>query len=294
LQVKLFLNRAIMLNISIVLYKHSTEEITQQIDFLKKSSVVKNIFLIDNSPSENKKLQNIEKVTYIFNNKNFGYGKAHNIAIRKTMDDKVEYHLVLNPDVEFADNILSIIEDYMSNNEDVGLLLPKILSPDGKLQYQCKLLPTPVDLLFRRFLPAKWIQKRQYRYEMRASGYNKIMVAPYLQGCFMFFRTKTLEATGLFDERFFMYPEDIDITRRIYRKYKTIYFPLATIIHRHERASYKSFKMLMIHIINIIKYFNKWGWFIDHERTIINREVEMRLANDCSTWNNSILSAEQN
>ena len=113
---------------------------------------------------------------------------------------------------------------------------------------------------------------------MKWADYEKTMDVPYLCGCFMVFRMAALKEVGLFDERFFMYPEDIDITRRIYSGgFRTVYYPEATVVHAHEAASYKSRKMLWIHIINMIKYFNKWGWVIDPERKRINREIIAKL-----------------
>ena len=94
---------------------------------------------------------------------------------------------------------------------------------------------------------------------MRDTGYNQIMDVPYLSGSFMLLRTSALKEVGLFDERFFMYPEDIDLTRRIGAKYRTIFYPEVSVIHHHEKASYKSVKLLIIHVWNIMKYFWKWG-----------------------------------
>jgi len=99
------------------------------------------------------------------------------------------------------------------------------------------------------------------------------MDIPYLSGCFMLFRVSALRTVGLFDERFFMYPEDIDITRRMHTEYRTVFYPAATIVHDHARESYKSKRALWIHITNLIKYFNKWGWIRDPERSRINRET---------------------
>ena len=96
------------------------------------------------------------------------------------------------------------------------------------------------------------------------------MNVPYLTGCFMFLRLSALEQVGLFDERYFMYPEDIDLTRRLHTRFLTLYYPYATVIHDHERASYKNLKMLMIHIVNLCRYFNKWGWIFDAERDRFN------------------------
>ena len=72
---------------------------------------------------------------------------------------------------------------------------------------------------------------------------------------------------------FFMYPEDIDLTRRIHKKYRTVFYPKVSIVHHHEQSSYKNRKMLWVHIVNLIRYFNKWGWFFDRERRAMNKEI---------------------
>ena len=94
----------------------------------------------------------------------------------------------------------------------------------------------------------------------------------------MFFRLAVVKKIGYFDERFFMYPEDIDISRRMFKVSQLIYFPQATIIHDHARASYRNLRMLLIHAIQMIKYFNKWGWFFDRERNRINRTTLQELS----------------
>ena len=74
-----------------------------------------------------------------------------------------------------------------------------------------------------------------------------------------------------------MYPEDIDITRRMHKYYRTMFIPDETIVHAHQAASYKSRKMLKIHITNMIKYFNKWGWIYDKERSVWNKQLLKEL-----------------
>ena len=106
------------------------------------------------------------------------------------------------------------------------------------------------------------------------------MNVPYLSGCFMLLRSEALKKVGLFDERFFMYPEDIDLTRRIREHYRTIFYPHVSVIHNHAQGSYKSKKLLWIHIINLIKYFNKWGWFCDKKRQLINKETLNQFKNN--------------
>ena len=261
-----------MVNASIVLYNHRLEEISPLIDTLLQSKAVNTVFLVDNSPVPQKSVD-IPQVVYIYNGKNLGYGAAHNIALKKTIEQTIPYHLVVNPDISFQSEIICDIESYMNSHPEIGQLMPKVFYPDGNIQYLCKLLPKPSDLFLRRFLPKKWTKKRREHFEMRASGYDKIMDVPYLSGSFMFLRTKVLKECGLFDERFFMYPEDIDLTRRIHRKYRTVFYPNVNIIHHHAQDSYKSRKMLWIHMKNMAKYFNKWGWIFDKERKEINKEI---------------------
>jgi GT2 family glycosyltransferase len=87
----------------------------------------------------------------------------------------------------------------------------------------------------------------------------------------MFIRTEAIKKIGLFDERFFMYMEDIDLSRRINKIYNTCYYPKVKIYHGHARESYRINKLFLIHIVSAIRYFNKWGWFSDIERISINR-----------------------
>jgi GT2 family glycosyltransferase len=100
----------------------------------------------------------------------------------------------------------------------------------------------------------------------------------------MFLRTEALKTVGKFDEQFFMYPEDIDLTRRIHEKFRTVFYPSTVVTHYHTQGSYFSVKLLLIHIVNMIKYFNKWGWFFDKNRRDTNKKVLQQLS-DSSTTN---------
>ena len=268
------------LNVSIVLYHNPEEQVIRAISSVLDTSLKVKLYLIDNSSNDNLKiLSELDKrIIYIFNNANLGFGKAHNIAIKKSIEDKVPYHLVLNPDVYFRRGVLEEVYEFMEKNRDVGLIMPKVVYPNGEIQYLCKLLPTPLDLILRRFIPVKSLkERRNYIYELRFTGYNKIMNVPYLSGSFMFLRVSVLEEIGLFDERFFMYLEDTDLSRRIHRMYKTLYYPYVEVVHEYGKGSYKSMKLLLYHIRSAILYFTKWGWFFDKERKEINSKVLKQL-----------------
>lgn len=262
-----------MLNVSIVLYHHTPEMILPLVERIKEAELFNELYLVDNSTHENKAFLDLSN-NYIFNNNNVGYGRGHNIALRKSIASNTPYHLVINPDIELNNGKqLDQMIAYLEQHKEVGLLMPKVIYPNGDTQYLCKLLPKPSNLLFRRFFPSKWSQKANEKFELRFSGYDKVMNVPYLSGAFMLLRTSVLQELGLFDERYFMYPEDIDLSRRIHQKYKTLYYPFETVIHHHEQASYKNLKMLCIHSWNIAKYFSKWGWIRDDERKMINQKT---------------------
>ena len=74
-----------------------------------------------------------------------------------------------------------------------------------------------------------------------------------------------------------MYPEDIDLTRRIHECYKTMYCPSVVVVHDHAQESYKSIKMTFVHIVNMCRYFNKWGWFHDSKRREMNRKLAQEI-----------------
>lgn len=269
-------------NISIVLYKTSLEEIVPQLNEFLTNPQVSRVFLIDNSPNKQQLPNTIvkpQRVRYYYTGKNLGYGVAHNIALIESLKRSIAYHLVINPDVKCKSSDISTLMDLMEERKEIGLVMPKVIDREGNMQYLAKLLPTPTDLIIRRFTPKTWFERRKRRFELQGADFSREIDVPYLSGCFMFLRVEAIKQVGMFDERYFLYPEDIDLTRRIHKFYKTIYYPLVIVNHLHQRASYKSVKLLVIHIWNMIKYFNKWGWIFDRERTIANR----RILNDLKT-----------
>jgi len=259
----------------IVTYNNSFPILEKAINSILTSKSVIKLYIVDNSPTDRiKSLCKDYRIEYIHMKSNIGFGAGHNI-IMNNLKKLGTYHLVLNPDVEFGEGVLEALLFYMETHSDVGNLMPKVVYPNGNLQYLCKLLPKPTDWVVRMFIPLKIIKERiDYNLEMRFADYNKEMNVPYLSGCFMFLRKSVIEDIGIFDEGIFMYGEDTDLNRRIYRKYRTMYYPKVSIIHNFEKGSHKSIRLLWIHIKAAIYYLNKWGWFFDKERSIINRKTK--------------------
>lgn len=267
-----------MVTASIVAYHHSSQEITKVLECVINSSVAK-IYIIDNT--NNDQLRELEKLSskirYI-HNENIGYGGAHNIAMRDAIELNSDYHIVINPDIYFETGVIESLTEYMDSNLDVGQVMPKVLYPTGEIQYLCKLLPTPMDLVVRRFIPFKGMtEKLDSRYELRSLDYGVISEIPSLSGCFMFLRCNILKEVGLFDDRFFMYAEDLDLCRRIGMVSRTVFNPTVSVYHAYEKGSYKSGKLLKYHITSMVKYFNKWGWLFDSYRRHTNKKIQNNL-----------------
>lgn len=269
------------LTISIVTYNTNKEELLKVLQCLEKIKVNKRIFISDNSENQDIKKViedlNSNQIEYIFNNSNKGFGAGHNVIINKLLNKGLDskYHLVMNSDVYFEEDVVEKLLDYMSNHEKIGQIGPRITGKDGTLTYSCKLFPTPLNLIMRRFIPLKKIvEKMDYDYEMRWYNYKDIVEGALLSGCFMLLRTEVFEKVGKFDEKYFMYLEDYDFCRRIGEKYEVIYYPKVEIMHEHAKSSYKSRKMLLIHIKSALTYFNKWGWIFDKKRSEANKKLK--------------------
>jgi len=265
---------------SIVTYKNDIEILRKTIESFLNTDLNVKLYMVDNSSDTLiEKLCNEYKIQY-FPRENLGFGAGHNFILRQN-EMLGKYHLILNPDIYFEKNVLKVLFEYMESHPKIGNIMPKVLYPNGDIQYLCKLLPKPINWIGRILIPFKKIRKKlDYNFEMRFSDYNHIMQVPFLSGCFMFLRSETIDKIGLFDDKIFMYAEDTDLNRRIGKYYQTIFFPKVSIVHNYERESYKHFRLFIIHAKSAIYYFNKWGWFFDKDRNLINKTAKEQHLNN--------------
>jgi len=218
------------------------------------------LYIIDNNSVDDtvniaKRINGNIEIIELKDNKGFGHG--HNVILDRINS---KYHFVVNPDItiENQEQIEKMI-DFLDNNLDVGMMSPLILSPDLSIQYLCKTNPTVFDMLIRR-VSQNFLPKRQDKYVMKETGYDKTMYLEYATGSFMVFKTDIFKKLSGFDEKFFMYLEDADITRRVNQISRAVFYPNARVIHAWERGAHKSFKFARITVQSMIIYFNKWGW----------------------------------
>lgn len=262
--------------VSIVLFKNDREKLRVAIDsFLNIKHGPVKLFLIDNSPSnELKDIWNDNNIEYFHNPSNPGFGAAHNIAIEKAMKLGSEFHFIVNPDIHFFDDVITPMVDYMVKNKNVGMMMPQVLNEDHTVQSLPKLLPRPTDIFWRKLkIPKKAYNEFINNYELRFVPKGMIYNAPVLSGCFTLLNLNAISKIGMYDDRYFMYFEDWDLSRRMHQKFKTIYFPQVSVYHGYESGANKSIKLFKIFLKSAFHYFNKWGWFFDRERNQFNKEA---------------------
>lgn len=243
---------------SIVTYNNiSTIAKTLETLFGETKDIDFKLYVLDNGSSDGTPEfieKNYPDVTVIRSGKNVGFGAGHNIIINQV---ESKYHAVINPDIVLTQNVVKKMADYMDENPDIGLLSPRICFPDGRDQILGKRNPHLKYLVASRLRgdePSKLLRE----YAMLDCDLSKPTEIENATGCFMFIRTDILKSIGGFDDGFFMYFEDADLARRINEVSKCVYYPDAVVNHVWGRDSKRNFKLMLVHINSMLRYFRKW------------------------------------
>jgi GT2 family glycosyltransferase len=206
-------------------------------------------------------------VVFLTNNDNCGYGRAINRLARK-LEERCgalpDYLGILNTDLTWRNGTFEQLLDWMAKHQDVSLAVPQILDRHGEVQRLCKQNPTILGLFSRRFIPESlkptWLKRYDAWYEMADQDYWSIFDVPYLSGCCMIAKSKHFKAIDGFDEHFFLYLEDADLTRSMGKKGRSVHLPIAEIQHNWGRGNHRSLRLTMVNIHSAWVYFTKWGW----------------------------------
>ena len=247
-----------MVSGSIVTFNNiSTIEKTLETIFTQTKDIDFKLYIVDNGSSDGTPEfveNNYPQVSVIRNEKNVGFGAGHNIIINSV---ESSYHAIINPDIVLKENVIKKMVDYMEENQDIGLLSPRICFPDGRDQILGKRNPRLKYLVASRLRgdePGKLLRE----YAMLDCDLSKPIQIENATGCFMLLRTEVLKKIGGFDDGYFMYFEDADISRRAAKITRVVYYPDAVVYHVWGRESKRNFKLMRIHIQSMLKYFIKW------------------------------------
>ena len=250
-----------MLSATIVLFKNDIITLKKTIESFLRIETDKKLFLVDNSPLDSLRYEfNHPEIEYVFIGKNIGFGAANNYVLKK-IEGISSYHLILNPDVSFKPKVISSLIHNLNENTELAMIVPRVIYPDGSHQFSCRRFPSFFDLIVRRFGKLKFMFSRRIdKGEYKDLNLEIPFYVEYASGCFQLFKTADFIELKGFDERYFMYVEDIDICRKIIEiDKKILYYPYEFIIHNHEKGSSKKIKLFFYHVSSIFKYFYKWG-----------------------------------
>lgn len=256
-----------LISVGIVTY-NSSGDITKCLETLyryTKKAITLDVYVFDNNSSDSKITQaivekNFPNVTLIMSDKNMGFGYGHNHIINRV---KSVFHLIVNADVEFREDSLTLLTEYLQNNKDAVMISPEIRNTDGSVQHLPKRFPK-LQYILSSTVPL--LAKYRVPYTRSDENLNRPTEMEVCTGCFMLCRTKELKEEGGFDTRFFLYFEDLDLGLRMRRFGKVIYFPGTYVVHGWFRGPRSSKKLLAIQIRSMLKFYIKWGLTINVTR----------------------------
>ncbi|MDA1372679.1 MAG: glycosyltransferase family 2 protein [Proteobacteria bacterium] len=271
----------ISLSAAVVCYHSSTDELQSfftsfldAVERLGKSFTIANVpvFLIDNSDSASLSLEIFTadtqraaslgvEIRLVHGHGNIGYGAAHNLVLSRVASD---YHLLLNPDVVLKPDTLAAGIQYLTENPEVVLTSPDAVDEYGNKQHLCKRYPSILTFLIRGFFPGalkKLFRNRLARFEMHDLPKDEASTdVPIISGCFMLVRTSAFKAIHGFDERYFLYFEDFDLSLRLGQLGKLAYLPAMQIVHTGGHAARKGFRHVGMFARSGIHFFSTHGW----------------------------------
>ena len=258
----------IALTISIVIYKSDKNQLLETLDSLvlacNKSKIYNyRIYLINNDrffPEYLNKI-NLKNLDILDGHGNIGYGAGHNLI----SNNIGKYHLVLNPDVILDEkSILNSIKR-MEEHPNIGLITPNTKNEYNKRQFIVKAYPS-ILIFFLRAINNKFLNKlfskKLMNYECHNLNYKTLNKVIFCGGCFMFFRSNVFKQIKGFDEKYFLYFEDMDISYRSNLISENIYDPEVKITHFGGNASRKGLSHWKYFILSLLIFFKKYGWKI--------------------------------
>ena len=202
-------------SLCIVTYNNS-DNITAALGsiFEKTKGTELDIFVYDNASDDGTPdiIENhFPRVRVIRGNENKGFGAGHN-SILDMLDSDI--HFIVNPDIMLTEDTVTQMSEFMGDNPDIVMAVPKLLYENGEEQFTPKLTPTVRYMLggrLERFggIFRKW--RREYTFADR--NVTEVTDVGFCSGCFIVIRTDIFKKLGGFDERYFLYSEDADLTR---------------------------------------------------------------------------------
>jgi GT2 family glycosyltransferase len=252
-------------DLSIIIVNWNTKDLLSQcIDSIKTHTkrISFETIVVDNFSSD-RSAEMVEEsfpdVRLIKNKQNRGFGKANNQGLAEA-DGK--YILFLNSDIVVSEDCLDEVFDFMEQNPDIGASSCKLTFPDGTLQHSCRKFPDfktffLMLLGLRVFFP----NMKTFRdYLMLDWDHSDLKEVDQIMGSFMFTRKDVLDQVGSFDERYWMYFEEVDLCLRIKKAgWKIVHYPYVSAVHFLSKSAeqWGEAKRIIEFQKSLLKYFRK-------------------------------------
>lgn len=251
-----------------VAFHPQAQEVADLKACLKKLSNNINYVVVSNDHHSGEPVESLadDALLFIRNRHNLGYGRAMNQAAVAIASFGIQpcYLGALNTDLSWQPGSLERLVQWLDENPHVVLVAPEIQNAEGETQKLCKQNPTILALLSRRFIPEKlkpaWLKRYDRWYTMADMDYKTVFDSPYLSGCCMVMRYSAFQEVSGFDETFFLYLEDADLTRRMGALGQTVHAPVTTVFHHWGRGNHHSLRLTLVNIHSAWIYFRKWGF----------------------------------
>jgi len=178
--------------------------------------------------------------TLLAQSTNLGFTGGHNLALQHA---KGKHKALLNSDTVVHPGAIKALAEFMESNPDAGIVGPKLLNPDGSLQYSCRKFPNPVAAAFRNTILGRLFPKNKYTrdYLMQDWTHEEPREVDWVSGAALFIRGDCLAKIGPLDNTLFMFCEDVDWCKRAWQAgFKVKYFPQAVITHAIGRSTDKA------------------------------------------------------
>lgn len=186
---------------------------------------------------------------------NKGFGAGHN-AVLPLLDS--DYHFVINPDITLHEPVMENICAWLDEHPEAVMATPRMFFPDGREQILPKRKPNVLGLLARQGVPG--LKKFGDRYAMLDEDLSKPTPIEFCTGSFFCIRTETFRKIGGFDEGYFMYVEDADITQKARREGLVYFLPQFSACHAWRRAPGRQLRPFIQQLRSMGRYFCKWGF----------------------------------
>lgn len=250
---------------SALLTKASVQSVQET---LAGSGIQYEIFVFDNASADDSVevlAADIPGIHWMASQVNLGFGRAVNIAIRRT---EGRYVLLLNPDVIALPGAIKALLDFADRHPRAAVVAGRLYNPNGTVQASAPSFYTPLTVLYRRTLLGQLPWARRYLNRVLTAGTrgDKPRQVDWVLGACMLVRRRAIEEVGSMDPRFFLYFEDMDWCRRFWsRGWEVWYVPAARFTHYHKRESaqergLRAFfnPLARVHIASGVKYFWKY------------------------------------